>query len=656
MAVASSTRFLLRSTDPSGTAAELDLAPGVTILGRALDCAVVLADPRASRHHARITVSDDGVAIEDLGSRNGTLLNGERITAAGLSPGDSIRIGGSTLELVARGAAGDETQIATSAEGVTMIVPSPLRDQPAVLEPVARPNPAPAQVRGIVSDEILAQPIISEQQLIANGVDVLYAECAALGGGHGSFMWVDYLRNQGVGVNDILVVASEEKPYARYQRLCLNSQIPPHERLRSGSDSCPDNLWGFPSYGQREVWRELKRANLRLAGSIMWKLFNEPAFSETFTPRSGDVFSSMDREAERIGWSYMLRYGRLRALRKSAEGNLVAIASVSDETQRRHYAVASRFVHVALGYPAIQLLPDLAEYRERTGDRDHVVAAYEPHAHIYEQLRERGGTVVLRGRGIVASRIIQRLWEERRNNKNIFVVHLHRSRLTDGHRYGLSKRQVVTEWEFQPFNWPKGAWTGEHRATLESASNEERKNLLEVWGGTTTADRRDWKRMVQEGLREGWYRPEYGTVKDVQLTPEGRIATRIANTLAGGGTLDLTADFVIDCTGLVASPDRAPVLGDMIRTYGLQKNLLGRLQVTNDFEVPGMRHGASRMFAIGATTLGGPGAAVDSFLGLQYASLRAANAMLDAPARGQRQLNGLYSWSQWRKWRKGIAP
>lgn len=50
-------------------------------LGRALDCEIIVDDPVSSRHHARITVNALGsqMTIEDLGSQNGTYVNGRRI-------------------------------------------------------------------------------------------------------------------------------------------------------------------------------------------------------------------------------------------------------------------------------------------------------------------------------------------------------------------------------------------------------------------------------------------------------------------------------------------------------------------------------------------------------------------------------------------------
>jgi hypothetical protein len=69
-----------------------------------------------------------------------------------------------------------------------------------------------------------------------------------------------------------------------------------------------------------------------------------------------------------------------------------------------------------------------------------------------------------------------------------------------------------------------------------------------------------------------------------------------------------------------------------------------------------MRHGNSRMYASGALTLGGPMAAVDSFLGLQFTALRAADDIQDLELRGLRRLNGLYSAGQWWKWARKVAP
>jgi len=62
-------------------------------IGRAADNLVVIASPRASRHHAHIRREGAAFVIYDLGSANGTLVNGQRVQRAVLQPGDLIDIG-----------------------------------------------------------------------------------------------------------------------------------------------------------------------------------------------------------------------------------------------------------------------------------------------------------------------------------------------------------------------------------------------------------------------------------------------------------------------------------------------------------------------------------------------------------------------------------
>jgi len=78
------------------------LLPGEAIIGRAPDVQVTLLDSEVSRHHARITFDGGQVWLEDLGSTNGTLVNGERSRGAvTLGAGDRVAIGTHVLKLVA---------------------------------------------------------------------------------------------------------------------------------------------------------------------------------------------------------------------------------------------------------------------------------------------------------------------------------------------------------------------------------------------------------------------------------------------------------------------------------------------------------------------------------------------------------------------------
>ncbi len=72
----------------------LRLGEGANDIGRDPSAAVWLDSPQASRLHARITIADDAVTLEDLGSKNGTLVNDRPITEpTRLSDGDAIHIG-----------------------------------------------------------------------------------------------------------------------------------------------------------------------------------------------------------------------------------------------------------------------------------------------------------------------------------------------------------------------------------------------------------------------------------------------------------------------------------------------------------------------------------------------------------------------------------
>jgi hypothetical protein len=68
------------------------------VIGRSTDADVQVTDVGASRRHAELRVLGDHVEVHDLGSTNGTLVNGQRIAAATLTDGDRITIGTTTFE------------------------------------------------------------------------------------------------------------------------------------------------------------------------------------------------------------------------------------------------------------------------------------------------------------------------------------------------------------------------------------------------------------------------------------------------------------------------------------------------------------------------------------------------------------------------------
>jgi hypothetical protein len=90
----------LRLRLAGGAAVPLTHTPFV--LGRGADCDLVVPDLTVSRRHAEIRHGPGGgLEIRDLGSRNGTFVNGERVAAAPVAPGDTLALGSAELRLEA---------------------------------------------------------------------------------------------------------------------------------------------------------------------------------------------------------------------------------------------------------------------------------------------------------------------------------------------------------------------------------------------------------------------------------------------------------------------------------------------------------------------------------------------------------------------------
>lgn len=91
--------------DVQGGIVPLPLDKPVISIGRGPDNDVVIDEPQISRHHARLLRADDGLFIEDLGSANGTFIDGDRITGRGqLDAGQTVSFGSYAIRLdLARG-------------------------------------------------------------------------------------------------------------------------------------------------------------------------------------------------------------------------------------------------------------------------------------------------------------------------------------------------------------------------------------------------------------------------------------------------------------------------------------------------------------------------------------------------------------------------
>lgn len=503
---------------------------------------------------------------------------------------------------------------------------------------------------GDLTDALLAKSPWSDEDIAAAAIPVVDVPFVTIGGGVGSYTMVDYLRIAGVAVDQIATLTPAKQPWEQYEYLTRVSQIPRGERLRSDSGSCPDNVWGFPSFAVRE---SLGATSLTERLAPLWQVLSEPVLTDYYTPRAGQVFDAMQREADRIDYWSTVVPGFVRMVRPRIGGGYFSILTPPPGTSpTKRLAYRSRFVHLAVGYPGLKFLPDLQQYKTEHNDYYRVVNAYERHEHVYEDLKKAPGSVMIRGAGIVASRILQRLIDDREKyGLNTQIFHLFRTYQsgTAGPNVFL-RRPGAHGWAYQGFNWPKASWGGQIKSQVERLENQDRKRIYEVLGGTHTPHRKLWIDQLARGRAGGWYHELVGQVK--RLDPAGH---QVVSQIQGPESeFAVPCDFVIDCTGLEADISEHRILADLLSHGGARRNPMGRLDVERTFEVRGTRSESGRLYVSGSAALGGYYMGVDSFLGLQYAALQICD---DLARQGFGKRIGLgRSVRQWLRWVRHTSP
>lgn len=436
-----------------------------------------------------------------------------------------------------------------------------------------------------------------------------------IGGGLGSFALVDVLRVAGVPAEKIRVVSPDRAPDARFLRLCRVSGLADTDRLRSDSSSRIDNPWGFPGYALEHAWRTRR----------VWPLFRvlaEPVFSEYYTPTVGQVHAGLCREAERIDWGSMVVHGVATGLHRGDGGYVVTVEPASGG---QPVLYRSRFVHLALGYGGLRFPAGAHDFRDRDPAGDRLVHAYEPHEHVYTTLAERSGAVLVRGAGITASRVLQRLADDRKTSgREIRVWHLFRRPAEARGWPARLCRYSGGGFACQPFNFPKAAFGGQLRDRISQLPAAERAEAIKAMGATSTPYRRLWARQLRRGMAEGWYRAVAGEVIELSPTVSG-IEARVRP--LSGEPVILPVHFVINATGLDPDIRRHPLLESLLDGLGATMNPLGGLDVGHDFEVLNTASGPGLIYASGVAAAGGHLAPVDSLAGLQLAALAIADSL-----------------------------
>jgi predicted component of type VI protein secretion system len=136
------TAFIARDGALEGQRFELE---GERTIGRE-GADITLDDDQVSRAHARVSATGSTVTVEDLGSTNGTFVNGTRIEAATtLEPGDTVRIGTTTFALEAEAEAEPEPEpMPATPEPAVTVAREAAPAAPAPPPPAPEPTPAPA--------------------------------------------------------------------------------------------------------------------------------------------------------------------------------------------------------------------------------------------------------------------------------------------------------------------------------------------------------------------------------------------------------------------------------------------------------------------------------------------------------------------------------
>ena len=99
----SARRAYLMVSTRGGQPVHFDLGGALISIGRASDNDVIVDDSMVSRHHCQLKLQHGAYSFADLGSRNGSRVNGQPVSEIALGPGDRIEIGDTEIEFQVRG-------------------------------------------------------------------------------------------------------------------------------------------------------------------------------------------------------------------------------------------------------------------------------------------------------------------------------------------------------------------------------------------------------------------------------------------------------------------------------------------------------------------------------------------------------------------------
>jgi adenylate cyclase len=145
------------------------------IVGRAPTCDLSVSDPTISRRHAELVVDDDSVTLRDLGSSNGTFVNGRKVAAATLDVDDLVAFGKVAFRLATYTPSTPPASMATvssSAVGPKIVREMRIRDTRAGLMALNAPNTAPGAVSRSILSPLTAPASDQSQRKLATLLEV----------------------------------------------------------------------------------------------------------------------------------------------------------------------------------------------------------------------------------------------------------------------------------------------------------------------------------------------------------------------------------------------------------------------------------------------------------------------------------------------------
>jgi len=417
-----------------------------------------------------------------------------------------------------------------------------------------------------------------------------------VGGGIGSFCFYNCLRVHGVPSNDISVISPNSRPYEQLKLYCDNLGLKSEDRLRSDSGSRPDNFWGFPGYGLSEAVEAIHNKQLIKSISLLIKLICEPIVFGYYTPTAGRVYKSIDKEAKRIGWKDSLIIGKALSLTKLPDNKY----AVTYKNQGKRKKMIADYIHLSLGHGGL--------------GKD---SPYKDNKSLFTKIRRSGGSVLVVGRGTAAAKTVEQLLSIN-GKKPIQVVSLHRGELASHKDYRNRKQRKLMSWRLQQFNWPRSAFGGE---LLEIINGSGVNEYEDFWGSPSAIPEKNFIQTIKDGVKNRRYEIVYKKVK---------------------------TNYVINCTGFRESTERNDLYTRLIKKYNLPVNKNGGIKTGEHFEIEELCSYKGRVFVSGVAAAGNNYGPVDSFLGLQYAALKATESISEI-----KPLSLEESFSGWLKWLKG---